>query len=412
MPFPTAVTAADRSFAPLGMTGDPAVAPPPAQSDWTLSVHPALCYHRTGVPGGSIAFALFPRRCALQTQRWRPAPSAGSLVGILGLLLCAGGIAGLLLRTLPATAGNRAALFAVWGGVAALAAVGGALAVLLWGYLTLSYTLDDRDGSALILRWAWRRVRIPLEEIEYLGPARPILAATTAPDPQAGSLAPFLWPWPGYYLGALRDEALGRIRLFATLPPRRQLLVCSARGSFGISPDRPAQLMARYQELREAAAAQPPAAGLFPPLTSRPPLPAAALEDDEETALPPLAGAGQRAFDERTAGPPPALFQDRPSVALILAGGALVAAMVWFIVLRWDAVPQTLPLHYNATGEPDRIGTPREILILPLITALVAVANIALAWSVVRFDRFAARLLLSGTCLVQTVAWVALMKLF
>ena len=72
----------------------------------------------------------------------------------------------------------------------------------------------------------------------------------------------------------------------------------------------------------------------------------------------------------------------------------------------------TLPLHYNATGQPDRIGTPREIFLFPLITALVAVANLALAWSVIRFDRFAARLLLGGTCMVQAVAWVALLEIF
>ncbi len=341
----------------------------------------------------------------MRAQRWRPAPSAGSLVGILGLLLWAGGIATLLLRGLPA-AGSPAALTALWVAVAALAAAGVALAVLLWGYLSLGYALDDRDGGALTLRWAWRRVDIPLDEIEYLGPARPIIG-------RARATAPFLWPWPGYYLGDLRDEALGRIRLFATLPPRRQLLVCSARGSFGISPDRPSQLMARYQELREQS--RPSGLDLFlaPPLPAGPAAEAvAALEEDDEAADFPLAGAGRPAFDERAAGHPLALLQDRPSAGLILAGLALITAMVWFIALRYDAVPQTLPLHYNATGQPDRIGTPREIYILPLITALVAVANVALAWSVVRFDRFAARLLLGGTCLVQAVAWVALLKLF
>lgn len=328
-------------------------------------------------------------------QRWRPAPSPGSLIGILALLLCLGGIAALVLRAIPTTA-NPAALIGLWLLVALLAVVATAVAVLLWGYLTLSYRLEPADGGALVVRWAWRTVRIPLAEIEYLGPARQLLGAT---PPRR------LWPWPGYYLSSLPDDALGRIQLFATLPPRRQVLVCSARGSFGISPDRPSQLMARYQELLEAArggAPAPAAGGLGD----------SALDDDEEQAFPSLGGAGQRAFRERTAGASLSLFQDRPAVALLLAGGALIAAMLWFILLKFDSVPQTLPLHYNATGQPDRIGTPREIFILPLITALVAAANIALAWSVIRFDRFAARLLLSGTCLVQAVAWVALLELF
>jgi hypothetical protein len=198
--------------------------------------------------------------------------------------------------------------------------------------------------------------------------------------------------------------------LLATQPLRRLLLICSAHGSFAISPDRPSRLLEQYHALREARRAAD-----LGQLTTTPPLsvpPSTDLEEDEEAAFPTLAASGQRAFRERTDGQALVLFADRPAVVLLLAGGALIAAMLWFILLRYDAVPQTLPLHYNATGQPDRIGAPREIFLLPLITALVAVANLTLAWSVVRFDRFAARLLLSGTCLVQAVAWVALLKLF
>ncbi len=330
-------------------------------------------------------------------QRWRPAPSAGSLVGILALMLCLTGEALLVLRAIPA-ATNTTAVVALWAVTVLLGLAGVAVAVLFWGYLTLSYRLEEADGGTLVLRWAWRTVRIPLDEIEYLGPARPLLKAAPARA---------LWPWPGYYLGSVRDEALGRIRIAATLPPRRQVLVCSTRGSFGISPDRPAQLMARYQELLESGRVADPA--LAPAHSTAG---AAALEDEEEPAFPAPAGPGPHPARERAAWDLFALLQDRVAVWLLLAGWALVVAMLWFIVLRYDAVPQTLPLHFNATGQPDRIGTPREIFVLPLITALVAVVNIALAWSVVRFDRFAARLLLSGTCLVQAVAWVALLELF
>ena len=339
-------------------------------------------------------------------QRWRPSPSAGSLVGILALLLCAGGIAGLTLRAIPEAGDTPMLIVAlrVMVGVLALASLG--LAILLWGYFTLSYTLAETDGGALIIRWAWRTIRLPLADIEYLGPARQLLK-----KPQVRRL----WPWPGYYLNAIDDEALGTIRLFATVPPRRQILICSAQGSFGLSPDRPAAFAAQFTALNEAIERglplpQKPLATVPASFAALPAV--SALEDEEEDAYPSIAANGQRDFRERTADRPLSLFADRPAVGLILLGGALIAAMVWFILLRFDAVPQTLPLHYNATGQPDRIGTPREIFFFPLIAALVAVANLALAWSVIRFDRFAARLLLGGTCLVQTVAWVALLKLF
>lgn len=332
-------------------------------------------------------------------QRWRPAPSAGSLVGILALLLCVGAVAGLILGAIPGAEGTPALAIVLWVLVGLLTLGGIALAILLWGYFTLSYALDDVAGGALILRWAWRTIRIPLAEIEYLGPARQILDQRSIHR---------LWPWPGYYLNTLSDDALGRIQLFATLPPRRQLLVCSAQGSFGFSPDRPAALMARFTALNEASEARGP----LPTTTAAPPPAVAELEDEEDLTYPSVAASGQSAFRERTAGRPLSLFADRPAVGLLLLGGALVAAMLWFILLRFDAVPQTLPLHYNAIGQPDRIGTPREIFLFPLIVALVAIANLALAWSVIRFDRFAARLLLGGTCLVQAVAWVALLKIF
>ena len=170
-------------------------------------------------------------------RRWRPAPSGGSLVGILALLLCASALAGILYRAIPDARGNTPASIIFWGLAAFLIAAIVALGVLVWGYLTLSYTLEEQGDGALELRWAWRRIVIPLDEIEYLGAARQLLTEGASPR---------LWPWPGYYLSSIRDEALGQIALFATLPPRRQLLVCSARGSFGFSPDRPADFLAQF----------------------------------------------------------------------------------------------------------------------------------------------------------------------
>ncbi len=329
-------------------------------------------------------------------QRWRTAPSAGSLFGILGVLLCACGVGGVVFGALPEATDTLTLV--LWGLIALLALVALGLAILLWGYFTLGYRLDEADGGSLIIRWAWRTIRLPIAEIEYLGPARQILG---------DGLAPRLWPWPGYYLNSFTDAALGRIRLFATLPLRRQIIVCSARGSFGISPDRPAAFAAHFTAVNEAIERDGP----WPTLSSPTPAPIV-IEEEEEAAYPSSIAIGQRAFQERTGGQVLSLFADRPSVSLLLLGGALVAMMLWFILIRFDAVPQTLPLHYNLNGRPDRIGTPREIFYFPLIAALITVANFALAWSVIRFDRFAARLLLGGTCLAQLVAWVALLKIF
>ncbi len=101
-----------------------------------------------------------------------------------------GVIAGLTLRAIPDASDAPSLVIALWVlvGILALASLG--LIVLLWGYFTLSYTLAEAGSGALIIRWAWRTVRLPLSEIEYLGPARQLLK-----EPQVRRL----WPWPGYH---------------------------------------------------------------------------------------------------------------------------------------------------------------------------------------------------------------------
>lgn len=325
---------------------------------------------------------------------WRAAPSPGTLIGLVALMCAIGTAAALAWRVVPALA--ETAAIAGWLAVVLLLVIAFGIVILLWGLLTLRYTLSVGDPEPeLVIRWAWTRIRVPIADIEYFGLARHLVRPTRAYR---------ALPWPGYYRGGLDDESLGRISVYATLPIRRQLVVCSSRGAFGISPDRPADMMAAVADARQAAA----------------PLESWALGEGgpAPTALPrrptPLSAASsaREPEDEDDDTSASSLLRDRIAVGLVLAAGALVTLMLWFIVLRFDRVPAALPLHYSATGQPDRIGTPREIFILPLIAALAAVGNIALASSVVRYDRFAARLLTGGTLLVQVVAWVALLKLF
>lgn len=325
---------------------------------------------------------------------WRAAPSPGTLIGLVALFSAVGGGAAFAWRVLPALAGPAAV--AGWLALALLLALALGIAILLWGILTLRYALRAGDaGQELVIRWAWTRTSIPIVDVEYFGLARHLVR------PSRSYRA---FPWPGYYRAHLDDESLGRVSVYATLPVRRQLVVCSSHGAFGISPDRPADMMAAVAEARRAAAPLEswvlPEADLAPTARPRRPTPLA------------TAASARELEDEDDDTSSPSLPRDRVSVALVLAAGALVTLMLWFIVLRFDRVPAALPLHYSATGQPDRIGTPREIFILPLIAALAAVGNIALAWSVVRYDRFAARLLTGGTLLVHVVTWVALLKLF
>jgi hypothetical protein len=107
----------------------------------------------------------------------------------------------------------------------------------------------------------------------------------------------------------------------------------------------------------------------------------------------------------------PMIHRDPVSLAFIGAGAVATIAMAAYIFVQWDDIPPSLTLHWNVDGLPGRVGEPREILVLPLIAALVLIANVGLAWSIAQFDRFAARLMLSSTIVVHVVTWIALLMI-
>ncbi|MDI3340981.1 MAG: DUF1648 domain-containing protein [Sphaerobacter sp.] len=343
-------------------------------------------------------------------SRWRAAASPGGLIGVLSLILCLLGCGGALaVLTGRASIPLPSPLVAVGALVFALLAA--LLGYLLYGYLSIGYEFGDRT---LEIRWAGRRYTIDLAAVEYMGPAVEVL------EERPGRWQRF---WPGYYVGVRRD-AIGPVRVVATLPLRRQLLVSTGEEHFAISPERPVLFVEEYGRLRRALDAQ--RTGGLP--TVEPGQGAQRLADAGWTmqypiitparGAPPAEGAPapaahQIAAPGRGVSPllRPVLLTDLVAVGFLALAILLNLSIVAYILLRYDSIPQSIALHWNVNGLPDRIGSPREIWTLPLMTGLVTLANFAMAWSIVTFDRFAARFLLGATCLVQLGAWVALITL-
>jgi len=70
----------------------------------------------------------------------------------------------------------------------------------------------------------------------------------------------------------------------------------------------------------------------------------------------------------------------------LLALAANGSVWVWlFLRLPW--LPASLPIHYNAAGQVDRVGGPNELLILPIIGLVTIVLNGALGVLVLRRER-------------------------
>ena len=87
-----------------------------------------------------------------------------------------------------------------------------------------------------------------------------------------------------------------------------------------------------------------------------------------------------------------------------------VALFVYFLV-RFDALPDPIPLHYDAFGQPDRIEAKNGIFALPTIGLGVLVINTILAIIAHRRQRAAALVLVVGALAVELLMWVAMLNM-
>jgi len=90
------------------------------------------------------------------------------------------------------------------------------------------------------------------------------------------------------------------------------------------------------------------------------------------------------------------------ALALVVNG-----ALVGYLMLRFDALPDPLPLHFDASGLADRIEAKSGIFGLPLIGFSVLLLNITLGILTHRRERAATILLVTGALLVQILLWFA-----
>ena len=231
------------------------------------------------------------------SSRWSAAASPGGLIGLVLTILS---IIALVAAALGLTDRFRIALdevilYPVFG-VAALATL--LLIYLLISYATIGYRMD---AETLTITWGLSAVRIPYEQIEAVDPADEVLGE------QNTGWMPF---WPGYYVGT-RNTDIGSVRVIATLPPRRQILISRSNGEhIAISPERPLLFMeelarwhyAYYQslDLEESPIAERPVA-------AREQAPVADVSDAEQSGIGPDPYPAQReepgAWQQAPAGP-------------------------------------------------------------------------------------------------------------
>lgn len=318
---------------------------------------------------------------------WRPAAGSGMIVGV-------GIIAALVLLGffgITRIIGGDGVARVFWGLVTltCLAAVG-YVAYLLRGLSGLRYLLGRRGLT-----------------IEYLGmrntvPYDAILDITYAPrDPVSQDR----WEryWPGYYVSTSR-RIDGLWRSWATQPAARRVRIVTQHEVVAISPQRTVLFVDELT--RRCAQLSEPFGGPAPPVdidTASDDWPRPVIEQPRH------AQSGSRfawhvLFRER-------LLGDQLASALIAAGLVIPFLMAGYLYSQFEGVPDSIALHYNALGDIDSFGKPRDLWLFPILAAALLIVNTALATFAELFERFISRLLLASTPLIQLLACIAMLRL-
>jgi hypothetical protein len=187
---------------------------------------------------------------------------------------------------------------------------------------------------------------------------------------------------PGYVAGSGVSEQVGRVLSIATVPIHRQVLVKTASVTLGVSPVDPGGFIAQLEDARSTADELDGGA-----------------DTAARTTLTGLAAWGSP------------LWSDRLTRSLLVAGLVLNILLFGYLSLVYSDLPMRLPLHWNAQAQIDRIGTPAELLRLPVFATGIWLVNVVLALWTSRREPAVRLFLLAGAVAAQVVFWAGALSI-
>ena len=101
------------------------------------------------------------------------------------------------------------------------------------------------------------------------------------------------------------------------------------------------------------------------------------------------------------------LLQDRALQILFAATLLVNLALFGYLALRFDLLPDNLPLHFDVIGQPDRIEAKSSIFGLAIIGLIVFLVNAVMGTLTHRQQRGASLLLAVSALLIQILIWFA-----
>jgi len=106
-----------------------------------------------------------------------------------------------------------------------------------------------------------------------------------------------------------------------------------------------------------------------------------------------------------------AIFDDMLALVPIAVGAGLSLGLFMYLSLVYPRLPELIPLHFNAFGQPDFIGYRVDIFRLPAFGLSLLLLNTVLGAALHRLDRFAALIVLWAAPVVQAMFWFAVFRL-
>jgi hypothetical protein len=264
-------------------------------------------------------------------------------------------------------------LMAVWplsfgtfvAGLAVLFSLGllGLMAYWLYGLFLSRYLLDRNE---MVIQWGAVQQVIPMGQVQLVFTGEEV----------EGSIRFIGGQWPGHCVGfgevPIPGEEPTPALFYATVPPRQQIYVATPGLVYGISPAQRGDFLESLLKRMEMGPTQ-----VVEQSSSRP---------------------GFLSWS---------IWRDRLALGLLGVGILAVVALIGLLASMYPTLPLLIPLHFDATGIPDRFGPRVQVFITPLIGLLTLLFNGVLGGFAYRRERMISYLLWGGAVLVQVLVWTA-----
>jgi hypothetical protein len=239
--------------------------------------------------------------------------------------------------------------------------VGFTVLVLAYGYFALRYRFES---GALVVQWLGREDVVPFEKVDGIFAGGRLGQAVRVRGLN----------WPGYHVGVGRSRSMGLVRYYTTTSDLDDIaLIVTPAATYALSPSNPTGF--RRELIRR-------------------------VEASDEMEVRPRPGRTRLTA-----------LADFALPVLLVGSLLLLALSVGYIGLRWDGLPETIPLRFAADGTPSGLGPREEIFRVPGIGAAILIANLGLGLAVHARERAAARMLWAAALVVQLLVLVATVRI-